>query len=139
MNKVRTVHVKNPSFSARQFFAPLNRWLKPRETIDVVKLCEGDCEIAYKIAENYMHNPVFEVFVVHETLSTPEGLMQEAAQGAAFESSLHALPTAASLSKKAKRRAQREQALALQAEPVSIQDLGSDSVGSAPSESDEPL
>lgn len=142
MNKVKSVFVKNPSFTGRQFFAPLNRYLKPRETVDVVEICDGDAELAAKIAQNYQESAAFEVFIIHETLSTPEGLIQDAAQAKAFEEPEAPKEEVSVLSKSKQKKLQRAQQRWNQnnVQPVAVQELdGAPAGDSSEPESDGPL
>lgn len=45
-----------------EFFMPLNRYLKPNESIDVLAMCEGSVELARKIVFSYLNDPSFQVF-----------------------------------------------------------------------------
>lgn len=79
MAKYSVLKLKNVSES-KLFFAPMNRFLQPDEVVDVLGLCDGDSDLAERVAERYRKLEGWQVFeVLLGPLSSPEGELKNVA------------------------------------------------------------
>jgi len=71
-----TLVLKNITRS-KLFFAPLNRFIEPMSSVDLLALCEGDSKQAGVVATFYKNNSSWQLFEVFKgPFPSPEGTLE---------------------------------------------------------------
>jgi hypothetical protein len=71
--KLSILVIKNISPGQWLMFPPANKMVKPRENVDILKLCGGNTDTALQVVKSYRNHPSWQVFEVFEKPLAPEG------------------------------------------------------------------
>lgn len=94
MKKLKALVLKNISGGqSRQFFAPLNRWVEYKATVDILKMCDGNSASAFEVVRGLRHNKNWQIFELFDGVPpAPEGEIDNRPAVSVAETPIDAAP-----------------------------------------------